>query len=91
MTSSVLYTCLQEFECNAEDLKELKELGHGAYGFVYKMIHEPTGNIMAVKVMSDSGQFYYRPQSRYLKSRASWSTSIGLVQKHYVTGQINQI
>ena len=46
----------QEFECNAEDLKELKELGHGAYGFVYKMIHEPTGNIMAVKVMSDSGQ-----------------------------------
>lgn len=56
MTSSVLYTCLQEFECNAEDLKELKELGHGAYGFVYKMIHEPTGNIMAVKVMSDSGQ-----------------------------------
>lgn len=39
----------KEFECNAEDLKELKELGHGAYGFVYKMIHEPTGNIMAVK------------------------------------------
>lgn len=41
---------LQEFECNAEDLKELKELGHGAYGYVYKMIHEPTGHIMAVKV-----------------------------------------
>ena len=56
MTSNVLYICRQEFECNAEDLKELKELGHGAYGFVYKMIHEPTGNIMAVKVMSDSGQ-----------------------------------
>ena len=43
--------CLpQEFECNAEDLKELKELGHGAYGYVYKMIHQPTGHIMAVKV-----------------------------------------
>ena len=41
---------LQEFECNAEDLKELKELGHGAYGYVYKMIHQPTGHIMAVKV-----------------------------------------
>jgi len=35
-------------------LKELKELGHGAYGFVYKMIHEPTGHIMAVKVMADN-------------------------------------
>ena len=42
---------LQEFECNAEDLKELKELGHGAYGYVYKMIHQPTGHIMAVKVI----------------------------------------
>ncbi|XP_020632934.1 dual specificity mitogen-activated protein kinase kinase 6-like [Orbicella faveolata] len=39
----------KEFECNAEDLKELKELGHGAYGYVYKMIHQPTGHIMAVK------------------------------------------
>lgn len=39
----------KEFECNAEDLKEIKELGHGAYGYVYKMLHEPTGNIMAVK------------------------------------------
>lgn len=39
----------KEFECNAEDLKEINELGHGQYGFVYKMIHEPTGNIMAVK------------------------------------------
>lgn len=42
----------QEFECNAEDLKEIKELGHGAYGYVYKMLHEPTGNIMAVKVLN---------------------------------------
>lgn len=39
----------KEFECNAEDLREINELGHGAYGYVYKMIHEPTGNIMAVK------------------------------------------
>ena len=44
----------QEFECNAEDLKEIKELGHGAYGYVYKMLHEPTGNIMAVKVLNDN-------------------------------------
>ena len=62
MTSNVLYTCLQEFECNAEDLKELKELGHGAYGFVYKMIHEPTGHIMAVKVMADCAWLIIGPR-----------------------------
>lgn len=39
----------KDFECNADDLKEIKELGHGAYGFVYKMQHQPTGFIMAVK------------------------------------------
>lgn len=45
-----IFFYFQEFECNAEDLREINELGHGAYGYVYKMIHEPTGNIMAVKV-----------------------------------------
>ena len=49
MLNLLSFLC-QEFECNAEDLHELKELGHGAYGYVYKMIHEPTGHIMAVKV-----------------------------------------
>lgn len=39
----------KDFECIADDLKEIMELGHGAYGFVYKMQHEPTGFIMAVK------------------------------------------
>lgn len=48
-----IFFYFQEFECNAEDLREINELGHGAYGYVYKMIHEPTGNIMAVKVSSE--------------------------------------
>lgn len=48
-----LFFYFQEFECNAEDLREINELGHGAYGYVYKMSHEPTGNIMAVKVSSE--------------------------------------
>lgn len=48
-----LVTCLlplQSFECDPKDLVEEKELGRGAYGAVYRMRHEPTGTIMAVKV-----------------------------------------
>lgn len=41
---------LQSFECDPKDLVEEKELGRGAYGAVYRMKHEPTGTIMAVKV-----------------------------------------
>ena len=41
---------LQSFECDPKDLVEEKELGRGAYGAVYRMRHEPTGTIMAVKV-----------------------------------------
>lgn len=37
------------FECNTKDLVEEQELGRGAFGAVYKMRHEPTGTIMAVK------------------------------------------
>lgn len=35
----------------AEDLKDLGEIGRGAYGSVNKMVHKPTGQIMAVKVI----------------------------------------
>ncbi|KAK3749971.1 hypothetical protein QZH41_008460, partial [Actinostola sp. cb2023] len=38
-----------EFNCNAGELKDLGELGHGAYGYVYKMVHVPTETVMAVK------------------------------------------
>ncbi|KAG7271617.1 hypothetical protein CRUP_009275 [Coryphaenoides rupestris] len=33
----------------AEDLGDLGEIGRGAYGSVNKMVHKPTGQIMAVK------------------------------------------
>lgn len=34
----------------AEDLKDLGEIGRGAYGSVNKMAYKPSGQIMAVKV-----------------------------------------
>lgn len=42
-----------EHHCDftAEDLKDLGEIGRGAYGSVNKMVHKPTGQIMAVKVL----------------------------------------
>ena len=40
----------QEFDCKAEDLKDLGELGHGAYGVVQKMKLESNETMMAVKV-----------------------------------------
>ncbi|XP_048576281.1 dual specificity mitogen-activated protein kinase kinase 6 [Nematostella vectensis] len=39
----------QEFHCQADDLQEIRELGHGAYGYVYEMLHVPTSTVMAVK------------------------------------------
>lgn len=44
-----------EHHCDftAEDLKDLGEIGRGAYGSVNKMVHKPTGQIMAVKVFFD--------------------------------------
>ena len=40
----------QTFEVKADDLKLIETLGHGAYGIVDKMLHTPSGTIMAVKV-----------------------------------------
>ncbi|XP_069056481.1 dual specificity mitogen-activated protein kinase kinase 4 isoform X3 [Pleurodeles waltl] len=39
----------QNWDFTAEDLKDLGEIGRGAYGSVNKMIHKPSGQIMAVK------------------------------------------
>ncbi|KAG8537980.1 hypothetical protein GDO81_023475, partial [Engystomops pustulosus] len=39
----------QHWDFTAEDLKDLGEIGRGAYGSVNKMIHNPSGQIMAVK------------------------------------------
>ncbi|XP_042572840.1 dual specificity mitogen-activated protein kinase kinase 4a isoform X7 [Cyprinus carpio] len=39
----------QHWDFTAEDLKDLGEIGRGAYGSVNKMAHKPSGQIMAVK------------------------------------------
>ncbi|KAK2161202.1 hypothetical protein LSH36_120g14043 [Paralvinella palmiformis] len=39
----------QTFEVKADDLKLIETLGRGAYGIVDKMLHTPSGTIMAVK------------------------------------------
>ncbi|RXN31265.1 dual specificity mitogen-activated kinase kinase 4-like isoform X1 [Labeo rohita] len=39
----------QHCDFTAEDLKDLGEIGRGAYGSVNKMVHKPSGQIMAVK------------------------------------------
>uniref|UniRef100_A0AAR2LT34 mitogen-activated protein kinase kinase n=1 Tax=Pygocentrus nattereri TaxID=42514 RepID=A0AAR2LT34_PYGNA len=39
----------QHCDFTAEDLKDLGEIGRGAYGSVNKMAHKPSGQIMAVK------------------------------------------
>ena len=50
LPDTCIYVCSPQVFDNADDLKKIKELGHGSYSSVYKMIHEPTGYIMAVKV-----------------------------------------
>ena len=42
----------QHCDFTAEDLKDLGEIGRGAYGSVNKMVHKPSNQIMAVKVRS---------------------------------------
>lgn len=39
----------QNWDFTAEDLKDLGEIGRGAYGSVNKMVHKPSNQIMAVK------------------------------------------
>uniref|UniRef100_A0A8D3CBP3 mitogen-activated protein kinase kinase n=1 Tax=Scophthalmus maximus TaxID=52904 RepID=A0A8D3CBP3_SCOMX len=39
----------QHCDFTAEDLRDLGEIGRGAYGSVNNMVHKPTGQIMAVK------------------------------------------
>ncbi len=41
----------QHCDFTAEDLKDLGEIGRGAYGSVNNMVHKPSGQIMAVKVI----------------------------------------
>ncbi|KFQ03270.1 Dual specificity mitogen-activated protein kinase kinase 4, partial [Leptosomus discolor] len=46
----------QHWDFTAEDLKDLGEIGRGAYGSVNKMVHKPSGQIMAVKVVDEKEQ-----------------------------------
>lgn len=49
----------QHWDFTAEDLKDLGEIGRGAYGSVNKMVHKPSGQIMAVKVGDAPNHFWY--------------------------------
>lgn len=39
----------ETFDVDADDLEKISDLGRGAYGYVEKMRHIPSGTIMAVK------------------------------------------
>lgn len=41
---------IKEYHFGYEDLRDLGEIGRGRYGRVNKMIHIPTGRLLAVKV-----------------------------------------
>ena len=45
----------EEIPVVADDFTCIKELGHGAYGIVEKMIHKPSETVMAVKVSIGHG------------------------------------
>lgn len=55
----------QHCDFTAEDLKDLGEIGRGAYGSVNNMVHKPSGQIMAVKVVQVC--FYVVPFVKCLK------------------------
>ena len=43
----------KQFEIEASDLQLIQNLGRGAFGIVDKMMHRPSGAILAVKVYRD--------------------------------------
>lgn len=67
----------QHWDFTAEDLKDLGEIGRGAYGSVNKMVHKPSGQIMAVKVsvMSSESPVYFIPSADALEQ---------LIYKQYI-------
>lgn len=56
----------QHWDFTAEDLKDLGEIGRGAYGSVNKMVHKPSNQIMAVKVT----EYHNKPLPSMLAGRA---------------------
>lgn len=53
--SGILTINGQKFDTDIKDVAMLEELGHGTCGHVYKMIHKPSQEIIAVKQMRRSG------------------------------------
>lgn len=45
-----MYSIVQRISTCMDDLTSISELGSGTCGQVYKMVHNPTGYVMAVKV-----------------------------------------
>ena len=43
-------TPLEVYEFDECDLHEIKEIGHGEFGHVYKVMHKPSNTLMALKV-----------------------------------------
>lgn len=71
-----------EHHCDftAEDLKDLGEIGRGAYGSVNKMVHKPTGQIMAVKVLLDTPKLLPWHIGAHLQPRDNFLHSFQSVQ-----------
>ncbi|RLV90127.1 hypothetical protein DV515_00014549 [Chloebia gouldiae] len=63
----------QHWDFTAEDLKDLGEIGRGAYGSVNKMVHKPSGQIMAVKLILD-----YQPMGPGRCSPGTFNESPGM-------------
>ena len=45
--------CFQRYKATPEDLQHVGELGTGSCGHVVKMVHKPSGKVLAVKVSVD--------------------------------------
>ena len=48
-----------------KELEALEELGKGTSGVVYKMVHKPSGKILAVKVKKLFNIFFFSLKSAY--------------------------
>lgn len=73
----------QHWDFTAEDLKDLGEIGRGAYGSVNKMVHKPSGQIMAVKVGDACHYFWFSNSSGAI----SWFSTTTVFFRFYFCGQ----
>ena len=60
----------QRYKASPEDLQHVGELGTGSCGHVVKMVHKPSGKVLAVKVSAGRAAFQFertRNDSLYLE------------------------